>query len=823
MGTCPVTSPQPKCNSFTYTDPGSYAGFGTNSYVGITDSSGHTLVSASLGNGQTGSWTYTPSGVNITVSVVTRYNDPSFPGDDPANAATWPAVNAAGYPQTLQCYHAVCSFNSITGTLPGGYIAANGAFTVTATVFNDGAADIPGNLPIGGNAFELQSNGGSYGFGPVGIGGLARGVGRAVSFTVANAGSGGTLSGQPAFNGAFFFGSGCSAPISVYHPPTMCIYLDGTGCNVGGGVGTSCSSQTMTGTIQQNDPNNTTPLSAAIYVDGIYRTTEYGSSFTYDFSGLNLQDGANHTFMAIPQDAIQNGPSVFAVMTGCGNFSLAAIANGGNLSPTEENPSTFSGSIVVTPTYNPAPAPVSWVGPRPGIPVSGTYSFTITRAGVTTVVAGYPASYPSPVPSSGAPNSWTIPTAAGFQAGDKYCLQLDALQPQAGLIDNTGNILYVSNPGPISTTTAGDPPTCKTIHNDPYFKAFGGNGVASGGDFASTGSCTGGGVLASWYNNFGGADYGASSQFGTFALSAIRAFGSAQGNTSTPPPFHGPPTGLSFANTTSVGPPGGDRESPSLGGSFGTTGNCLSEPGKPSGSVPIGSSYTVSSGGTGATAYSYSGGLLTINSTGAISEGNNIAIYVTGDVYITNNITYQPSTVGFPWIVQATSLLPAPTGTPYTTNIPSFVLVATGNIYIDPTVTELDGTYVAKRSTAAPTKGKIYTCSNSTTPVQPTSSFYTSCNNQLNVYGGLVADQVNLMRTYGSLRDSEGPNSNESTIGSAPRACDNRGPQTSATTPTCAAETLNFDPELYLSSQPIQPPTNGTTQYDAITSLPPVL
>ncbi len=35
----------------------------------------------------------------------------------------------------------------------------------------------------------------------------------------------------------------------------------------------------------------------------------------------------------------------------------------------------------------------------------------------------------------------------------------------------------------------------------------------------------------------------------------------------------------------------------------------------------------------------------------------------------------------------------------------------------------------------------------------PTSSLFSSCNSQLSVYGSFVADKINLMRTYGSMRD----------------------------------------------------------------------
>jgi len=142
-------------------------------------------------------------------------------------------------------------------------------------------------------------------------------------------------------------------------------------------------------------------------------------------------------------------------------------------------------------------------------------------------------------------------------------------------------------------------------------------------------------------------------------------------------------------------------------------------------------------------------------------------------------------------------------------------LVATGNIYIDPGVKELDGVYIAKNDDSGD-KGNIYTCSVKTggtfTP-EPAKTLYSNCDNQLTVVGSFVADQVNLMRTYGTLKNS--------TTGTN---CDNKG-VTSSTRPTCAAEVFDFSPEVYLSNPAIesQGGNGGATQYDSIESLPPVL
>jgi hypothetical protein len=180
---------------------------------------------------------------------------------------------------------------------------------------------------------------------------------------------------------------------------------------------------------------------------------------------------------------------------------------------------------------------------------------------------------------------------------------------------------------------------------------------------------------------------------------------------------------------------------------------------------------------------------------GTVAVGNNVAMFANGDVYISGNVTYAGSGGG--WSLQPGN----------TTNVPSFILEATGNIYIDPGVSELDGIYVAH--------GKIYTCSNGFAPVAAV-DIYDTCNtNQLTVNGSFSASQVNLERSIGTLSDaSSGEN-----LSSGVKTCAN----TAVKEPVCAAEIFNFSPEIYLSDPAVNQPNNGAPTYDAITSLPPVL
>ncbi|MEO7364508.1 MAG: hypothetical protein ABIV43_03305, partial [Candidatus Saccharimonadales bacterium] len=254
-----------------------------------------------------------------------------------------------------------------------------------------------------------------------------------------------------------------------------------------------------------------------------------------------------------------------------------------------------------------------------------------------------------------------------------------------------------------------------------------------------------------------------------------------------------PPVDLTFANRGV--PITNDSKSPAMGGVFGGS-NCITAATMmPSGSrsQPSGILNLQTLLVSADSAFNYTGNLQLKNNPGKqVDPDKSKAVYVTGDVYISDNITY--NTAG--WSIDS---------------LPSFVLSVTGNIYIDASVTRLDGTYFAQKNSGGG-GGNIYTCSNGFTPIAK-GSLFSNCNRQLTVVGSFVADKINFLRTFGSLRDeSTGPNVN----------CSNAAGR-SSTRPTCAAEVFEFSPELYLQ-RPAAASTGGdAVQFDAITSLPPVL
>jgi hypothetical protein len=195
-----------------------------------------------------------------------------------------------------------------------------------------------------------------------------------------------------------------------------------------------------------------------------------------------------------------------------------------------------------------------------------------------------------------------------------------------------------------------------------------------------------------------------------------------------------------------------------------------------------------------------------------IPAGTQAAIFVNGNAYIGANITYAGANSGWSF-----------------NQIPSLWIIATGNIYIAPNVTQLDGVYVAQpnSSSATGTSGLIYTCASSTGPF-PLSYLYgnsttnpsSGCDQQLTINGAFIDQASILQRSYSSVRYSN-PGENPQTIPTHSCGTPNQDVNPNQLSePTCAAEVFNFSPEVYLS-QPALKPLSGIYEY--ITSLSPTL
>jgi hypothetical protein len=710
--------------------------------------------SSSFSKREPGSGFYTPN--EQYVFITTKVATDTVTYDSNGNKIhTWtyssPSVSSVG-----PCFNADCNIDSVTGDLPGGNISAGGTVTVTATVYNDSPSGLglPGNdigngIGSPSDALSIQSSpgvNGSFSLAPPGYTGPIAypypppGPGdTSVTQTFTTTVSGdGTINAYAGYPGGILNlpGGVCSSDyLSVYQPPTV-------------SVAVACDAAITGSAADPYYPG--LPINVMLYADGTSAGNALngdnpilanGPGGTYSFNvPSSLQDGQNHTIYAIAKDpqAVEDSAPQSVPMTGCEKFHLQPGANGGKLSPAPEAPTSFDGNATITVTYHNGatstdsatygPGPGNYPG-YPGVPTAancppaasvGCPSYTFTKNG-TTVGSG---SFGS---GRFIDTTYTPPAVAisplTYVAGDTYCLNVGA-DPIDGYIQNDGTILSVSNHGPDTQ------PSCDTVTNRPFFKVYNGGASAGGAFSAKSGSCSGGGELASWNNDSGvyptvtTGDFGASAQLNALALKDITGFASAQ------PPFAiQPPSYLSFANTTASTTP--DAYSPKLGGAFDPTGNgyCLTDTSPPT-SPPL---------------YNGPGPYKQLGKT--LNPGTNTSVFVApttvapnGDVYIAGNIVYKGDN----------GLTGASASWNSIGDVPSFVLHAAGNIYISPNVTELDGLYIAQ--------GKIYTCADSS-GFNPMAipNLYSGCNNQLTVYGNFVATQVNLMRTYGSLRD-ETPN-----------------------------------------------------------------
>jgi hypothetical protein len=190
-----------------------------------------------------------------------------------------------------------------------------------------------------------------------------------------------------------------------------------------------------------------------------------------------------------------------------------------------------------------------------------------------------------------------------------------------------------------------------------------------------------------------------------------------------------------------------------------------------------------------------------------IPAGERLTVFINGNVYINNNITYDPaSTVD---------------------NVPKFALIVTGSIYIDKGVSRLDGMYVAQPvpkcdSSGLPAgcnnsaaynpvtadTGIIWTCHpNNTNPLDYT--YPSQCPTSLTVNGALIAKQVNFLRIKGD-------------IVSASTAEDSLAGGFSSTN---ISEIANYTPAMIMGGDFFSTTGSATTgglPIDSIISLPPV-
>lgn len=280
----------------------------------------------------------------------------------------------------------------------------------------------------------------------------------------------------------------------------------------------------------------------------------------------------------------------------------------------------------------------------------------------------------------------------------------------------------------IATTLA----QCASIVRLPYISV-------RNGDVNTT--CNDGTIKAIWNPTVGN---GSGTQLAVFAGSTINGFVSAFGRTAP-----GPLSGLTFANSgvpaTSYGT--------AFGGDAGDCGN----------SVVIPAGISNSGNRTYATMQE------AVNS--AVSGG----FYKDNTVYINGNLTISGSGFNYPvWSNLS--------------DMPYFKAAVTGNIYIESTVSEINGVYKSN--------GTIYTCTVGGLPPSDIASINPAClGNSLTVNGALEANNIKYLRLRGST------------------ALVNQ-----------SAETVIYDPLIWLKAiKQNTVPGSGSKNFDSYTIMPPIL
>lgn len=285
---------------------------------------------------------------------------------------------------------------------------------------------------------------------------------------------------------------------------------------------------------------------------------------------------------------------------------------------------------------------------------------------------------------------------------------------------------------------------------------------------------------------------GSSAQFSVTALMTINEFYSVSnrvpggGNTF-------PPKGLTFSNN------GAGAPSSTYGGGYGNAyPRCLPDYYNDTrgGSVQTVAGVTNANFGTaGPLQFDLGAGDHTIGSL-TIPNGRQVVIFAEGNVYLNGNIQYDGA-------ARATIA-----------DIPNLTLITRGNIFVDNNVTRLDGLYIAQPAGgAAATQGRFYTCARQLTPprLYTSTEIFANCggqagvSGQLVVNGGVIAQQIRFLRTFGTLRD----------------AAPNEVPNFATGAGTQAGEVFNYTAEMFLAPSGLERPRQSGS-YDAITSLPPI-
>lgn len=451
----------------------------------------------------------------------------------------------------------------------------------------------------------------------------------------------------------------------------------------------------------------------------------------YEWQVFNVYD--NNTVQLVqPFDSIY-------YLNECNNsapkgFTITPLAQEPILSPDSENPTSaqFTSSITEDPE---------------GVNTNVTRRYFIRHFNGSETNLNPPSPNPVTTPENRSktfgPYNYTFPST--LVSGDKVC-NFISVAPAAGTFNpDNGNPVDITDP-----YDDGGGPKCTSVVNKPYLKVFGG-GVWAGSAFMdpATKSCTAASFNGSKIRAFakyrGGNALGSSAQYAAMAVGAIEGNETDQGFYSASQ-ISGKPGYLTFANNDFNGE---DNWGGNLLGGQG--GRCLPDYFDEN---HQGTRYPANSQNWDSTTLQPDGtvnintliqgnqylapGNLTITSSGTF--GKRLTIYVNGNVSVRSDINYPSTYSGLD-------------------SIPFLTVIARGNIYIDKSVNNISGLFIAQPNQSVdPTKGVIYTCANSFNPVASNNMFAqckgNGAGNPLSIYGAFIARTVNFHRTNGSLRNA---------------------------------------------------------------------
>lgn len=345
--------------------------------------------------------------------------------------------------------------------------------------------------------------------------------------------------------------------------------------------------------------------------------------------------------------------------------------------------------------------------------------------------------------------SFDVPNTA--TVGQQYCTTLSA-DKDSGY--TSGGII---SPGPISTES------CVTVGVTPYLQVQNGD-IWAGANFDSGTNFP---VEASCNPNSPGADphvdseirsvtsdlsslwKGSFVEYASFSLGFTSNFGS--GNSA------GPGYQMTFANSNSP-----------IYGNYTTETACIPNyfgllVGAEDGSANNSTAININSGTYRNGNQYFSDGDLTIN---AVSGGAGLDFDKSLTFVVNGNVNIKAN--------GANSTLDYDTnyGNSDSLNVPSLVIVASGNIYIDEDITQVDAILISQGDEG------VWTCSDGFSPVDNVADG--KCYKPLTINGAIIANRINFMRTH--------ENSAENLTG---------GVHDGSSIPS---EVINFQPEFFLSS-----------------------